>query len=250
METKYVRVPFEVELAKKIQNKECDGRIVTRDGRSARIVCFDVQSIYPIISLVKDDNGKEKTIDCISDGRLYKDTETKNDLMLEVPEYMTFKDGDVLSFDNSIIGILKGECHKDKSGEFYCKTYACTNSKNNAVFLEYPISTIEIKKATEGKKQRIIEILKDSENPQAKEYLKRFFGIEEHSNSSKIGKDCEFTFKQDVLVRQNTKDLWCGAQFSHKELNHYVVFGGSYFLQCIPYNEQTAHLLGTTDNYQ
>lgn len=243
METKYVRVPFEVELAKKIQNKECDGRIVTRDGRSARIVCFDVQSIYPIISLVKDDNGKEKTIDCISDGRLYKDTETKNDLILEIPEYMTFKDGDVLSFDNSIIGILKGECHKDKSGEFYCKTYACTNSKNNAVFLEYPISTIEIKKATEGKKQRIIEILKDSENPQAKEYLKRFFGIEEK-------KECEFKSGQPVIGIDGRGE-WRYDFFSHykpdRNIGNYVCTGRSYN-KCLPYNEETAHLLGTTDN--
>lgn len=41
METKYVRVPFEVELAKKITEKLVDGRIVTRDGRSVRVVCWD-----------------------------------------------------------------------------------------------------------------------------------------------------------------------------------------------------------------
>ena len=92
--------------------------------------------------------------------------------------------------------------------------------------------------ATEEEKQKLIEALKTSKDPLAKEYLKRFFRIEE----------CEFTFKQDVLVRQNNKDLWCGAQFSHKELNYYVVFGGNYFLQCIPYNEKTSHLLGTALN--
>lgn len=42
METKYVKVPFEVELAKKITNGEVEGRIVTRGGRSARVVCYDV----------------------------------------------------------------------------------------------------------------------------------------------------------------------------------------------------------------
>ena len=41
METKYVRVPFDVEMAKKITNGEVEGRVVTRDGRSVRILCFD-----------------------------------------------------------------------------------------------------------------------------------------------------------------------------------------------------------------
>jgi hypothetical protein len=43
MEHKLVKVPFDVELAKKITNKECEGKIVTRSGRSARIVCFDIE---------------------------------------------------------------------------------------------------------------------------------------------------------------------------------------------------------------
>lgn len=31
MEKKFVSVPFDVELSKKITNKECEGRIETRD---------------------------------------------------------------------------------------------------------------------------------------------------------------------------------------------------------------------------
>lgn len=38
METKYVKVPFDVELSKKITEKSVDGRVVTRDGKSARVV--------------------------------------------------------------------------------------------------------------------------------------------------------------------------------------------------------------------
>lgn len=34
-------VPFDIELAKKITNKEAKGRIVTENGITARIVCFD-----------------------------------------------------------------------------------------------------------------------------------------------------------------------------------------------------------------
>lgn len=37
----FKRIPFDLELAKKITNKEVKGEIVTRDGRQARIICFD-----------------------------------------------------------------------------------------------------------------------------------------------------------------------------------------------------------------
>lgn len=36
METEMIKVPFDVELAKKITNGECEGRIVTRDGRNVQ----------------------------------------------------------------------------------------------------------------------------------------------------------------------------------------------------------------------
>lgn len=39
--TKFKKIPFNLELAKKIMNREAKGRIVTRDGCQARIVCFD-----------------------------------------------------------------------------------------------------------------------------------------------------------------------------------------------------------------
>lgn len=42
MEQKLVKVPFEVELAKKITNGGVEGRIVTDNGSEVRIVCFDM----------------------------------------------------------------------------------------------------------------------------------------------------------------------------------------------------------------
>ena len=44
METKYITIPFDLERAKRITNKSEDGKIVTRDGRNVRIVCFDVKN--------------------------------------------------------------------------------------------------------------------------------------------------------------------------------------------------------------
>ena len=61
-------------------------------------------------------------------------------------------------------------------------------------------------------------------------------------------------FESRVLVRSSYGDIWRPAiygVFDSKKHYHYVV-GGSYWTQCIPYNEETKHLLGTTndcDNY-
>lgn len=45
-QTRFKKVPFNLELAKKITNKEMKGRIVTEDGLIARIVCFNATYGY------------------------------------------------------------------------------------------------------------------------------------------------------------------------------------------------------------
>lgn len=54
MEQKMLRVPFDLETAKKITNGETPGRIVTRVGLQARIICWDKKSgnNMPIVALV------------------------------------------------------------------------------------------------------------------------------------------------------------------------------------------------------
>ena len=46
IQTKYKRIPFNIELAKKITNKEVKGSIVTRNGLKVRIICFDRKKRY------------------------------------------------------------------------------------------------------------------------------------------------------------------------------------------------------------
>ena len=64
--TTFKRVPFNLELAKKITNVEVKGHIVTRDGRQARIICFDRkenEDIFDppknIVALVTNKDGSE-----------------------------------------------------------------------------------------------------------------------------------------------------------------------------------------------
>lgn len=83
---KLVRVPFDLETAKKITNGECKGKIVTRDGRSARIVCWDKKTVdYPIVALISGD-GEESSIYYRNNGKCDKYEDYHLDLMLELPE--------------------------------------------------------------------------------------------------------------------------------------------------------------------
>ena len=99
MEQKLVKVPFDVELAKRIQSGECEGRIVTRDGENVRILCFDRKGTeLPIVALVEIKCGVEDYFSFYINGDYDTYENNGKDLMLEIPEYMTFKDGDILTY--------------------------------------------------------------------------------------------------------------------------------------------------------
>lgn len=92
--TTYKRVPFNLELAKKITNKEIKGRIVTRDGRKIRIICTDrkdksdVIAQYSVIALVTEKDGHECEYEYLNTGRFSAVIEeTDLDLHIEIPTY-------------------------------------------------------------------------------------------------------------------------------------------------------------------
>lgn len=63
--------------------------------------------------------------------------------------------------------------------------------------------------------------------------------------------ECPFKPFDKVLVRDTDEQAWCANYFSHYKNSpdyFYVCINGIYHY-CIPYNEHTAHLLGTTDPY-
>lgn len=62
----------------------------------------------------------------------------------------------------------------------------------------------------------------------------------------------QFQFKpfDKVLVRDHDSNLWCAAYYSHIDELQKHHCGGTYWEQCIPYNEETAHLVGTDKPYK
>nr|DAG06824.1 MAG TPA: hypothetical protein [Caudoviricetes sp.] len=102
-QTKFKRVPFDLELAKKITNKEMKGRIVTENGLTARIVCFDFKRFGRINSLVVlVDCGDQELALAYNDKGKEKDNRDKYYLHIELPTY-----------------------HKDYSNFVPCKWQSC-----------------------------------------------------------------------------------------------------------------------------
>lgn len=81
------KIPFNVELAKKITNKTVEGCIITRDGRYVRILCFNRcgKTNYPIVALIKDKSGGEMLCSYSDKGALTIGCESCNDLFIIVP---------------------------------------------------------------------------------------------------------------------------------------------------------------------
>ena len=92
--TKYKRVPFDLELAKKITNKEAKGVIVTREGRKVRIICWDKKSVdkeaheYPIVALIQNDYNGEMSQTFTAEGlACYPNYKSRYDLIIKIPTY-------------------------------------------------------------------------------------------------------------------------------------------------------------------
>lgn len=236
MEQKLVTVPFDVEKAKAIQNGELEGKIVTRDGRNARIICWDRNNeTYPIVVLVPDEEDRiEDSLFFTENGTYYEEGETNDDLFIQLPEYFTFKDGDVLSDECGYILVL------NTNRVYRTSFYACI-SISGVVLFDGAMAGDKIERftlATESEKQKLIEALKSCDDKRAEECLKKL-GVE-------VKPKCEFTAGQPV-IGVDGRGEWRYDLFSHykpnKQNGEYVCAGRSY-KHCLPY-EGNEHLLGT-----
>lgn len=244
MEHKMVTIPFDLETAKRIREGEIVGRIVTEKGQNRAEIVYEDNSLNCLLlvvihSIFVSSGWFSATGKALSGG---------NRLLLEVPEYITFKDGEVLSNeDGSFIFILS------KHGEYSTSLYAYINfqgilfigdgnmdaaNKNNIEHFTL---------ATKVERQKLIDALKASKEPKAKEYLKRFFGIEEKPKY-------EFKPFDKVLVRDNENEEWHISLFAREIVDDsdglsykYECSNGTLWNCCIPF-EGNEYLLETAEN--
>ena len=157
-----------------------------------------------------------------------------------------FKDGDIVFmkgikselFANCIF-ILKGEYKDGDERAFY---YAFYNADDKFTEAEYGNTKVHysLRSATDSEKQQLFDALaKKGKTWDA-----------EKKAIVDLKPKCEFKPFDKVLSRRCSEDYWVLNFYSHKTDYYHVCIDGSSNLDCIPYNEETAHLLGTTDEWK
>lgn len=125
-------------------------------------------------------------------------------------------------------------------------------------YTSFKASVFQLKKGGFAKRDKrvlsIDDFVKASDEQRDKfiSDMEKFFGGKYNPDTLQVEKStCPFMPFDKVLVRNTDEQTWCANYFSHYKNDpdyFYVCINGIYHY-CIPYNEHTAHLLGTTDPY-
>lgn len=220
--------------------------------------CSKGTKLYsPIFGEVKFDGSQENTVSVLStyyDGRgifnSFKENGSffsgysQSECLLFPSSEMRdwtkfFKRGDVVIKNGGGMAAVFDGWANDTYTEFnttinlYCDGNTCE---------EEVCDTLLFRKATGEERKQFIEkaerILKGKYNPETLQV-------------EPVKPECPFKPFDKVLVRNYDNTVWFANYFSHYKDNngyHYACIDDSYIF-CIPYNEHTAHLLGTTDPY-
>ena len=160
-------------------------------------------------------------------------------------ENSEFKDGDILFVkcnDSAFIEIF----NYFKNDELYDHASLCTTQKMIDISGKYPIfkdDIVEIRLATDSEKKQLFEALAkkgkvwDAERKAIVDFKPKWITPKPFDR---------------VITRNAYDDIWTANIFSHmNSCGEYVAIGcaGCYHY-CLPYNDDTAHLLGTTDEWK
>jgi hypothetical protein len=152
------------------------------------------------------------------------------------------KDGDVLVYQDEIFlfNLVDSNLTKSISVLYYC----CFDG-NLVVHSFYGFSNEEllhVHPATKEQRGLLFQKMKES-------------GYQWDANKKKLNKILKhydissFYAGMPVLVRDTNNDEWNYLYFSHyrKKMPDHFFAGGNPWYECIPFNKETKHLLGTTD---
>ena len=178
------------------------------------------------------------TIEEIFGGKLNRET-------LEIEKQTEFKDGDV------VFVRLKRFCFIEIFNYFkgdYLYDHASLSTKTHTIDIcgKYPIykdEIVEIRIANDSEKKQLFEAL-SKENKVWNAEKKQVVDL-------KIKWITPKPFDR-VITRNAYDDIWTANIFSHmNSCGEYVTIGcASGYHYCLPYNDETAHLLGTTDEWK
>lgn len=169
-----------------------------------------------------------KTIEERLGGKLNRET-------LEIEKQLEFKDGDIVVYGKSVAICRKIYKHTLSS-------YVSLNEMFGLLFADEVESSEEYRFATEEEKKQLFDALaKEGKAWDA-----------EKKQIVDLPKKCELNPFDRVLVRDNSKQKWIPDMYRFYDKDEefpYNCFSSTY-KRCIPYNEDTKHLLGTTDEWK
>ena len=160
---------------------------------------------------------------------------------LEIEKQPEFKDGDIVVYGKSV-----AICRKIYKHTLYF--YVSIDETFGLLFDDNRVSAEEYRLATGSEKQQLFAAL-EKEGKRWDADKKQLVDL---------SKKCEFKPFDKVLVRDTKDEFWRPAFFASLDEHciteyAYGLIGdpeGVFCKYCIPYNEETAHLIGTTDEWK
>ena len=209
-------------------------------SKKKHISCLDMQKTqnYHIEDNKEVVQTYIKTIEERLGGKFNRET-------LEIDKQQEFKDGDV------VFVRLKRFCFIEifnyfKDDDLYDHASLSTTLQTIDICGKYPISKdeiVEIRLATDSEKKQLFEALAkegkawDAEKKQIVDFKPKWITLKPFDR---------------VITRGDNNDIWTANIFSHMNSHgEYVAIGcvGGYHY-CLPYNAETAKLIGTTNNWE
>lgn len=152
---------------------------------------------------------------------------------LEIEKQLEFKDGDIVVYGKSVAICRRIYKHT-------LSFYVSLNEMVGLLFADEVESSEEYRFATDEDKQQLFDALAkkgkawDSEKKQVVD----------------LKPNVELKPFDKVVVRDTEYSTWCADLFSHIDVDYRYACVGATWSFCIPYNEETAKLIGTTNNVE
>lgn len=239
---KTVAIPFDLEMARKIQNGEVEGKIVDKRKTEYEIVKWDARGDYPLIGVSFNEESNISNARSFTVNGKYKKTELELnfDLHLELPWYLTYEEGQYVTIETkeyTYVLIYK----------FYLE--GTTNPVHYHVFFNMTDKDLRFNSyCDDGVGVETIRPSRPSEIELMHELLKEngYTWNPETKRVEDVNEEPEHELKplDLILVRCNCWEL-CQYAFVKDGYAHTV--GGLAFSEWIPYGGNE-HLLGTTND--
>ena len=241
---KTVTIPFDLEMAKKIQSGEVKGKIVDKIGIEYEIVKYDAKGNYPMIGVYFDKQLNTSHARSFTTQGIYDmEKESNRSLQLVLPWYLTYEEGQYVTIETkeyTYVLIYKYYLEATTNPVYYHVFFNTTDKdlRFNS-YCDDGVGVEVIRPSTPSELELMHELLlKNGKrwNPETKR-------VED------VKKEPEHVFKPLDLCLAKFRDTerWTLVQFGYELDGSMTSVGGLAWNKWIPY-EGNEHLLGTTNN--